>query len=116
AGAARAVVNAGRRKATLSGARPDAEAVDYVSRVTAPRRNVELKARDADPEATLQRALALGATDEGVLRQRDTYFGRARGRLKLRERLDPPARAQLISYQRADDTEARTSAYRIADV
>jgi homotetrameric cytidine deaminase len=84
--------------------------------VTAPRRNVELKARDADPEATLQRALALGASDEGVLRQRDTYFGRARGRLKLRELLDPPARAQLISYQRADDAQARTSAYRIADV
>jgi len=49
--------------------------------VTSPRRNVELKARDADPEATLRRALELGASDEGVLRQRDTYFGRARGRL-----------------------------------
>ena len=36
-------------------------------RVTAPRRNVEIKARDADPAATLERALALGATDEGVL-------------------------------------------------
>ena len=54
-------------------------------RVTPPRRNVELKTRDADPAATLERALALGASDEGVLTQRDTYFARARGRLKLRE-------------------------------
>ena len=53
--------------------------------MTPARRNVELKARDADPAATLERALALGATDEGVLAQRDTYFGRAKGRLKLRE-------------------------------
>jgi homotetrameric cytidine deaminase len=82
--------------------------------VTAPRRNVELKARDADPEATLQRALSLGASDEGVVRQRDTYFGRARGRLKLREQ--EPGGAQLISYQRPDYAQARTSAYRIADV
>jgi homotetrameric cytidine deaminase len=79
-----------------------------------PRRNVELKARDADPEGTLQRALELGASDEGVLRQRDTYFGRARGRLKLREQ--EPGVAQLIAYQRADDEGARTSAYRIAEV
>jgi homotetrameric cytidine deaminase len=82
--------------------------------VTSPRRNVELKARDADPEATLRRALELGASDEGVLRQRDTYFGRARGRLKLREQ--EPGGAQLIAYQRPDDEQARTSAYRIAEV
>jgi homotetrameric cytidine deaminase len=80
------------------------------------RRNVELKARDPQPAATLSRALALGASDEGVRRQRDTYFGRARGRLKLREQLDPPARAHLITYVRPDATEARTSAYRLADV
>ena len=82
--------------------------------MTSPRRNVELKARDADPEATLRRALELGASDEGVLRQRDTYFGRARGRLKLREQ--EPGGAQLIAYERPDDDEARTSAYRLADV
>jgi homotetrameric cytidine deaminase len=82
--------------------------------VTSPRRNVELKARDADPEATLRRALELGASDEGVLRQRDTYFGRTRGRLKLREQ--EPGGAELIAYQRPDDAQARTSAYRIAEV
>jgi homotetrameric cytidine deaminase len=84
--------------------------------VTPPRRNVELKARDADPQATLRRARELGASDEGILRQRDTYFGRARGRLKLRELLDQPGRAELIAYQRPDDAQARTSAYRIAPV
>jgi homotetrameric cytidine deaminase len=85
--------------------------------VTPPRRNVELKARDADPEATLRRALELGASDEGVLRQRDTYFGRARGRLKLREQEGGRGPiAQLIAYERPDDEQARTSAYRIAEV
>jgi homotetrameric cytidine deaminase len=85
--------------------------------MTPPRRNVELKARDADPAATLSRALALGAGDEGVLHQRDTYFGQARGRLKLREQEGAQGTiAQLIAYQRPDGTEARTSAYRLADV
>jgi homotetrameric cytidine deaminase len=85
--------------------------------VTPPRRNVELKTRDADPAATLERALALGASDEGVLTQRDTYFDRARGRLKLREQDGGgEAGARLIAYVRADDDGARTSAYRLAEV
>jgi homotetrameric cytidine deaminase len=82
--------------------------------VTPPRRNVEIKARDADPATTLERALALGATDMGVLVQRDTYFGGVRGRLKLREQ--EPGGAQLIAYARPDSDTARTSAYRLADV
>jgi homotetrameric cytidine deaminase len=85
--------------------------------VTPPRRNVELKARDADPAATLERALSLGATDEGVLAQRDTYFKRARGRLKLREQNGGrEAGARLIAYSRRDEETARTSAYRLAEV
>jgi homotetrameric cytidine deaminase len=80
----------------------------------APRRNVELKATDPDPEATLERALAVGARDQGVLVQRDTYFGAPRGRLKLRE--EEPGTAHLIAYERADEAAARTSAYRIAPV
>jgi homotetrameric cytidine deaminase len=84
--------------------------------VSPPRRNVELKARDADPAATLERALALGADDEGVLRQRDTYFARARGRLKLREQLAPTGGAELIAYARVDSDQARTSEYRLAAV
>jgi homotetrameric cytidine deaminase len=85
--------------------------------MTAARRNVEIKARDADPAATLERALSLGASDEGVLSQRDTYFAGARGRLKLREQDGgSEAGARLIAYARPDDGGARTSAYRLAEV
>src|SRR5918992_442978 len=52
-------------------------------------RNIELKARDPQPGRTLELALALGAEDGGELAQRDTYFARARGRLKLREQGAP---------------------------
>jgi homotetrameric cytidine deaminase len=84
-------------------------------------RNVELKARDPDPARTLERALALGADDRGEIRQRDTYFSRARGRLKLREQETggSPLWDELIEYSRADSTDARTSTYRrvpVADV
>jgi homotetrameric cytidine deaminase len=73
-------------------------------------RNVELKARDPEPARSLERALALGAEDRGEIRQRDTYFAGARGRLKLREQ--DGAGAELIEYSRPDSTDARTSAYR----
>src|SRR3954447_15297646 len=79
-----------------------------------PRRNVELKARDPDPERSLDRARALGAEDRGELRQRDTYFAAPRGRLKLREQ--EPGQAQLIAYERPDAAQARESRYRIAPV
>lgn len=79
-----------------------------------PARNVEIKARDADPDATRARARATGARDEGVLVQRDTYFPVAHGRLKLREQ--EGATAQLIAYVRADAAAARTSAYHLVDV
>jgi homotetrameric cytidine deaminase len=86
-------------------------------RVTAARRNVELKTRDPDPAATFERALTLGASDEGVLTQRDTYFAGTRGRLKLREQAGgTEAGARLIAYVRPDHEEARTSAYRLAEV
>jgi homotetrameric cytidine deaminase len=79
----------------------------------APRRNVELKARDHDPEASLAAALRHGAADQGVLRQKDTYFAAREGRLKLREEDDA---ATLIAYARADEATARTSAYHLVDV
>jgi homotetrameric cytidine deaminase len=84
----------------------------------APHRNVELKARDQDPERTLRSALAHGAGDQGVLKQRDTYFAARDGRLKLREeqRGDEPWTATLIAYARADEAAARTSAYHLVDV
>jgi cytidine deaminase len=73
-------------------------------------RNIELKARDAQPERTLELALALGAEDRGEIAQTDTYFSRARGRLKLREQ--EPGEAELIQYRRADASAARESEYR----
>jgi homotetrameric cytidine deaminase len=79
-----------------------------------PRRNVELKARDPHPDRTRERARALGAEDRGELRQRDTYFAAARGRLKLREQA--PGGAELIAYERPDAAQARESRYRITPV
>jgi homotetrameric cytidine deaminase len=72
-------------------------------------RNIELKARDPQPGRTLELALAAGAEDQGELAQRDTYFARARGRLKLREEAGA---AELIQYRRADMPDARESEYR----
>jgi homotetrameric cytidine deaminase len=82
--------------------------------LSAPHRNVELKGHDPDPAATLAAALAHGASDEGVIRQRDTYLAARTGRLKLREQ--EPGGAQLIAYERADEASARQSAYHLVDV
>jgi homotetrameric cytidine deaminase len=79
-----------------------------------PRINVELKARDPDPQHTLESALALGADDRGELVQRDTYFARASGRLKLREQ--EPGEAELIAYARPDSPEPEVSSYTLAPV
>lgn len=79
------------------------------------RRNLELKAFDPAPERTLAAALALtGVEDGGVLRQRDTYFHAAEGRLKLREATGEVA--ELISYRRADRDGPKVSHYRIVPV
>ena len=69
-------------------------------------RNVELKARDPDPDRSLERALALGADDRGEITQRDTYFAAVRGRLKLREQEagGSPLWDELIGYSRADSS------------
>jgi homotetrameric cytidine deaminase len=76
--------------------------------------NVELKARDPNPDRTASRCLALGAADEGELRQTDTYFMARRGRLKLRSQ--DGGGTELIAYSRPDATEARESTYVRADV
>src|SRR5918999_3483180 len=82
--------------------------------MTEPRRNVELKAHDPDPGRTLERALAAGAEDRGLLHQRDTYFRAPRGRLKLRE--EEPGGATLIAYERPDAATERVSRYRLVAV
>src|SRR4051794_17403094 len=82
--------------------------------MAAPRRNIELKASDPDPERSLAVVLGLGARDRGLLRQRDTYFRVTTGRLKLRE--EDPGGAVLIQYDRVDADEARESRYRLIPV
>ena len=80
-------------------------------------RNIELKARLADTQLTLERAAALGAGPPQVERQRDTYF-RAGRRFKLRERWQvsaagdtAPIAPELIAYRRPDEAGARASDY-----
>lgn len=75
---------------------------------------MELKARDPDPERSLEVCESLGAESQGVLVQRDTYFPVSQGRLKLRE--EEGATPCLISYARPDRAEARESRYRIVNV
>jgi homotetrameric cytidine deaminase len=82
--------------------------------VSAPRRNVELKAMDPDPARSLAACRELGAEDRGALRQRDTYFRARSGRLKLRE--EEPGGAVLIQYDRPDAAQARESRYRLLPV
>lgn len=80
----------------------------------APRRNIELKATDPDPSASLEVCRALGAEDRGTIAQRDTYFEVARGGLKLRE--EQPGRPHLIQFERASEPQQRESRYRIIEV
>jgi homotetrameric cytidine deaminase len=82
--------------------------------LASPQRNLEIKARDPDPARSLERALALGAEDHGEITQRDTYFGRTAGRLKLREQ--SPGDAELIEYRRPDEAGPRVSDYRLVPV
>jgi homotetrameric cytidine deaminase len=82
--------------------------------VPAPRRNVELKATDPQPQRSLEVVRGLGAEDQGVLHQRDTYFRVPSGRLKLREQ--EPGGASLVQYDRVDAAEARESRYRLVPI
>jgi len=77
--------------------------------VTAPRRNLEVKARCADLAAARQAIAALGARLDAVQHQTDTYFHVLHGRLKLRECAGQPA--LLIAYERPDDAGVRASRY-----
>ena len=74
--------------------------------------NLELKARDPNPEVTAARCLNLGAVSAGNLDQRDTYFAARRGRLKLRT----GDSSELIAYRRPDDAEPVESTYVLAAV
>ena len=78
------------------------------------RRNVELKAHDPRPEGSVARCGSIGAADQGVIWQRDTYFWCRSGRLKLRE--ERPGSPQLIQYNREDRPGERVSDFRVADL
>jgi predicted adenylyl cyclase CyaB len=82
--------------------------------VNAPRRNIELKARIADPSSARAICESIDAEDAGLLNQRDTYFRTSSGRLKLRE--EEGSVAQLIAYQRPDHSSQRESQYHLVPV
>ena len=78
-------------------------------------RNIEVKARAEDLERVRLLASALGAVDQGVTRDVDTYSRVAQGRLKLRQS-DGYRHGTLIHYERADLTESRPSDYTLLRV
>ncbi|HZZ29127.1 MAG TPA: class IV adenylate cyclase [Pirellulales bacterium] len=89
-----------------------------------PARNIELKARLHNLAAARIIAQRVATEYLGVQQQTDTYFYCPQGRLKLREIVDygprpnePPQRlAQLISYDRPDELNAKQSDYQIVEI
>ena len=67
------------------------------------KRNVEIKARAADPATIRERAERLSGGPPVILKQDDTFFHCRRGRLKLRVLSD--REAELIQYERPDTLE-----------
>ncbi len=79
------------------------------------RTNLEFKARVADHDALASAFSRHGAMPAGMLRQTDTYFSVARGRLKIREVVN--GRTELIFYDRDESlTNHMESHYRLVDV
>jgi len=74
-------------------------------------RNVEIKARVADPARTRRLVAAAADGPAASLAQTDTFFRVPRGRLKLREVAG--AAAELIWYERPDTPEPAESAYEV---
>lgn len=77
-------------------------------------RNVEIKARLRDLEATRRQVEAIADGPGQPIEQSDTFFRVAGGRLKLRERSG--ADAELIYYRRADAPGPKASEYETAQV
>jgi predicted adenylyl cyclase CyaB len=76
--------------------------------------NVELKARIRDLPTARRIAERLATDYLGWQHQIDTYFRCPRGRLKLRE--IEGQQAQLVGYQRPDETGPKLSDYRLTTV
>jgi predicted adenylyl cyclase CyaB len=75
------------------------------------RRNIELKAIDAEPGRSMSVCQEIGADDHGIIWQRDTYFHVNHGGLKMRE--ESPGSPHLIQFERDDQPQQRKSSYRI---
>lgn len=71
--------------------------------------NLELKARVESLGTIRETAQRAGAEERGTMRQTDTYFRVQHGRLKLRE--IEGKEAELISYERGEEEQARWSRY-----
>jgi predicted adenylyl cyclase CyaB len=72
-------------------------------------RNVEIKARVWDMNAVHARAEAVSDAPAVVLEQKDTFFNVPEGRLKLR--VFPDGKGELIAYRRPDSVGPKTSEY-----
>lgn len=72
-------------------------------------RNVEIKARVRDMSAVRARAAAMSDALAVVLEQEDTFFNVPDGRLKLR--VFPDGKGELIAYRRPDAVGPKTSEY-----
>ncbi len=76
--------------------------------------NLELKAHVGSPSRAEAQARGAGAEECEILRQTDTYFIVPRGRLKLRE--TEGKTAELITYERSEDTDERWSKYEKSEI
>ena len=74
-------------------------------------RNIEIKARVADPESVAQSVAEMADSGPVLLRQEDHFFRCPNGRLKLR--ILSAGHGELIFYQRPDAEGPRTSQYQI---
>jgi len=75
-------------------------------------RNIEIKARLADPDQAGEIARQLAGKAGEELVQEDIFFCVPNGRMKLR--ILKPDYGELIFYQRADEANARVSSYAIS--
>ncbi|NBB92329.1 MAG: CYTH domain-containing protein [Gammaproteobacteria bacterium] len=74
-------------------------------------RNIEIKARVADPEAMARRAARIADEGPWTIEQDDTFFRCEDGRLKLRDFGN--GNGELIFYRRPDQPGPGQSEYRI---
>jgi adenylate cyclase class IV len=72
-------------------------------------RNIEIKARIDSVESLLPIAVQVTGSQPTLIEQDDTLFSVPHGRLKLRQFAD--GSAELIHYQRPDDSAAKASDY-----